>query len=435
MNLSKKKLIFLIVLSSFLLNLIFTGIVVYLQKREFSGDALFSSAKTSLGLLSRDIAEGNYRRAMEQVSSKGLPQSKSIIFYDLASDRTITSNIASSRFLCRGQEKESYFEFVEQGHLSCVLINAALMAQIISEVRPFDFLKTPIFLTLMGMNTLFALVLTLLVFWGMNFYLDRFLFLLDGILKKGPIQKNIPVEFKSSFEAIEKLSKSLERLKKEVSRSGEELAFNEISKKVIHNIKNPLNIINLNLPLIKTGMSDRVENNLRDAIENIESGITRALKSYRHETSPISVCLYEVLNKAIEEVASQNLKNKKISISPLKACPKSQDHIAEANPEDFKAAVINILNNAVQAMPDGGSIQVEMSVKEGGPALITLSDEGTGIDEAVLHKIGTQGFSYNKEGGHGLGLYTAKRDIESWGGRLTIENRRDRKGVVVTITL
>ena len=413
------------------LNFLFTGLIVYLQKRDFLGQSIFSQSQTAVGLLSRDTAEGNYRRVMEQLSSKALPtRTQSILFYDLISNKIVTSNTESPQLVCEGEIDSSYFKLHKNAHISCLLINSGLLIQIISEIDPFNFFKTPQFITMLVFYLSFASVLTLLTILGMNFYLDRFILLLNRLLNKGSLEQNIPVEFRASFKSIEALSQSLEKLKQAVSQSAKATALNEVSKKVIHNIRNPLSVINMTLPLLKDGMDDEKEAIIQQSLQDIEISITKALEDYRGQGTLVFSNLYEIVNHACNEIKLQNYSN--ITISPIKAYSFSKTYNKEVDPVDFKSAITNILNNAVEAMPAGGNIQIEMK-NDDDRLCISILDEGIGIGENIIAKIGTQGFSFNKKQGNGLGLYTAKMDIQSWGGEMAIDNRNDRQGVVVKI--
>ena len=81
---------------------------------------------------------------------------------------------------------------------------------------------------------------------------------------------------------------------------------------------------------------------------------------------------------------------------------------------------LNIFINAMQAMPGGGTINVEISADEN-IVTINFDDEGRGIDDAVMEKIWDPFFT-TKEMGTGLGLGIVKNIIESHGGSIQILN-------------
>ena len=93
---------------------------------------------------------------------------------------------------------------------------------------------------------------------------------------------------------------------------------------------------------------------------------------------------------------------------------------------------LNILINSMQAMPDGGRIQIDVGFNDNF-VVIHFDDEGRGIPEDILEKIWDPFFT-SKEKGSGLGLGIVKNIIEAHGGSIQIANRPVR-GVRVTIEL
>jgi two-component system sensor histidine kinase HydH len=93
---------------------------------------------------------------------------------------------------------------------------------------------------------------------------------------------------------------------------------------------------------------------------------------------------------------------------------------------------LNILINAMQAMPGGGTIAV--SIRSNGKFVtINFEDEGQGIADEILEKIWDPFFT-TKEMGTGLGLGMVKNIIESHGGNIQIANRTEG-GTRVTVEL
>jgi PAS domain S-box-containing protein len=87
------------------------------------------------------------------------------------------------------------------------------------------------------------------------------------------------------------------------------------------------------------------------------------------------------------------------------------------DPNHLRSVLHNILVNAVEAMPGGGTLTVVTKSLEKGGALLTVGDSGPGMPEAVLEKATTPFFT-TKEDGTGLGLYLAKRVLQEHGASL-----------------
>jgi two-component system, NtrC family, sensor kinase len=94
------------------------------------------------------------------------------------------------------------------------------------------------------------------------------------------------------------------------------------------------------------------------------------------------------------------------------------------NKNEAQQVVINLLVNAIEAMPDGGvlHIAIEDWNENDMPVGIRLiiADSGPGIGEADLERLFEPFFTAKKPGGNGLGLWVSKTLMERYGGRLTV---------------
>ncbi|MNH85647.1 Sporulation kinase E [compost metagenome] len=99
----------------------------------------------------------------------------------------------------------------------------------------------------------------------------------------------------------------------------------------------------------------------------------------------------------------------------------------------LKQVFINLLKNAMEAMPNGGTIHMETWRRETDSVMIRIIDEGEGISKETLAKLGEPFFT-NKETGTGLGLMVSQRIIESHKGTMEIESELGR-GTTVTVAL
>jgi signal transduction histidine kinase len=111
----------------------------------------------------------------------------------------------------------------------------------------------------------------------------------------------------------------------------------------------------------------------------------------------------------------------------IKALPKIR-----TDPTLLRRALTNLINNALQAMPNGGTLKITATKKEN-KALIEVSDTGMGIPEENKPKLFTPLFT-TKAKGQGLGLAVVKRFIETLHGSITFESEKD-KGTKFTIEL
>ena len=90
-------------------------------------------------------------------------------------------------------------------------------------------------------------------------------------------------------------------------------------------------------------------------------------------------------------------------------------------PVSLKRALINVLTNAEQVSPQGGTVCVKLT-RDGESGVVEIADEGPGIPRADRHRVFDM-FVSSRPGGTGLGLSLAKTAVESCGGTIRAEDR------------
>jgi two-component system sensor histidine kinase VicK len=96
--------------------------------------------------------------------------------------------------------------------------------------------------------------------------------------------------------------------------------------------------------------------------------------------------------------------------------------------------IVNLINNAIKFTP-GGTISVIATVKgNDDEVIISIKDNGTGIDPEILPRLFTK-FASKSDIGTGLGLFISKNIVEAHGGKMWAENNPDGKGAIFTFTL
>lgn len=104
---------------------------------------------------------------------------------------------------------------------------------------------------------------------------------------------------------------------------------------------------------------------------------------------------------------------------------------ANIQPAEFRRIISNLVNNAAEALGDKGAIRIALS-KAGDSLAVSVSDNGKGIPQEILAKLGRRGETHGKAGGSGLGLYHARTSVENCGGSLDITSATG-KGTTVTL--
>lgn len=209
----------------------------------------------------------------------------------------------------------------------------------------------------------------------------------------------------------------------------EELA--ELAGSLAHEIKNPLSVIHMNIDLLSEDMHDIDQPMRRRALDRIEivrqqcERMERLLHDFMRfarlremDLSPGS------LNDQIDRVLrAYQAQADASSVQILRYLDPDLPRIM-MHSDSLQAALMNLVKNAIEAMPNGGELVARTHSTPGGVAL-DLIDTGEGMDDATaLHMF--EPFYSTKHAGSGLGLPTARKIIEGHGGRITVQSELGR---------
>ena len=115
---------------------------------------------------------------------------------------------------------------------------------------------------------------------------------------------------------------------------------------------------------------------------------------------------------------------------------KAADHLTPvaANPDEMKQVILNLVDNAIDAMPNGGTLSLT-TLSQGGDVRMIVRDTGTGIPEENLHRLFEPFFTTKPYGqGTGLGLAVIHGLVKSHGGTIRISSR-EGSGTLVEVSL
>jgi len=108
-------------------------------------------------------------------------------------------------------------------------------------------------------------------------------------------------------------------------------------------------------------------------------------------------------------------------------------HRVGINRQELQQVIINLLINAIQAMPEGGELRLQTQDTPQGAELRVL-DTGTGLSDQALARL-FRPFFTTKNDGNGLGLWISQGLLERYGAHIAAGNRSDGTGAVFTVTL
>ena len=233
---------------------------------------------------------------------------------------------------------------------------------------------------------------------------------------------------------IQKRAMERLRLKERLGRAERLSSLGEMAAGISHEIRNPLGIIRSSAELLKKKVtkidpSNTIPDIIVEEANRLNSIITDFINFAKPRSPNLVPCrIEEVIDKNITFLAMQIKENGYI----IKQNYQNSLPEIQADAAMLYQSFLNILINAMQAMPNGGSIEITISSNDN-IVTINFEDEGQGISDEVIAKIWDPFFT-TKEMGTGLGLGVVKNLIESHGGSIQILNRSN-VGACVTVEL
>jgi len=229
------------------------------------------------------------------------------------------------------------------------------------------------------------------------------------------------------------------RLEEKIRQTDKMASIGSMVSQLAHEIKNPLSSIRTFTELLPEKFQDeefreRFFSLVSQEIKRIDSLITRMLNlgrvdTARHETVSIQEVIKDVLSSFNLQLKERN--------TIIKLTHHGAPALIRVDPQSLKEAFSNILINSIQAMPQGGNIDISTRRKKDrstGKALleISITDEGGGIPKNYLHRIFDPFFT-TKQQGSGLGLYICYQIIKTHQGEIRV--RSNDSGANFTILL
>ena len=243
---------------------------------------------------------------------------------------------------------------------------------------------------------------------------------------------------RSFNEMVGQLRRARER-EHELNRLERFTALGQLAGGLAHEIKNPLNFISLALDQLRARYSPQEKPGREAFLRQIS-----IMKDELHRLSEL-VQSFLQYGKPIEIHPSptdvKQLVDGVIALSESKMKSQGIELVEDVNgvatvlnvdAEKLRACFVNVVANAIQAMPEGGTMRIAFAGINGDMKL-TFSDTGEGIEPDVVQKVFEPFFTTKREG-IGLGLFLSKAIVEKHGGTISIGPNGAERGTTVTFT-
>ena len=253
------------------------------------------------------------------------------------------------------------------------------------------------------------------------FYLQK------QISKENKVTNDLSI-FKNENQKITELLKEKERLIYGLMKANKTAATGALSASIAHELNQPLGASNLNIQFLKMKLEKGVLNPElgKEILDSLEADNQRAatiVKSLRSiftegESNAQEVQLGDLIAKVLD-IVKPELKSKNIQIQ-LRV---DEDLPLSVNPAEIEQVILNLLNNAVQALANSGTLQRRIAIeasKVGKLVRLSISDNGTGVSlEFKSHLF--ELLSTTRQTGMGLGLWLCKHIVTRYSGSIHYE--------------
>lgn len=239
-------------------------------------------------------------------------------------------------------------------------------------------------------------------------------------------------------ESCQKLQRQSERIitvEEKLRRSEKLSTLGEMAAVLAHEIRNPLGSIRGTAEILRDDYKpgdpkhEFIEIQIKET-ERLNRVVEDFLQMARPQPADIRPCAVQEELETIVTLINNDARERKIK---LVLQPPAVPVTINADGEKLRQAFLNVIINALQATPAGGSVIIVTSVYQTALCEIQFRDTGAGIDAETMERI-WEPFFTTKPDGTGLGMAITKKIIESHGGTMMVESDVGH-GTTVTVRL
>jgi signal transduction histidine kinase len=247
-------------------------------------------------------------------------------------------------------------------------------------------------------------------------------------------------EFSHLAIAMNHMMFELERRQKLLVESHKLRAIGNLTAGVAHELNNPLNNIVLTAAVLKDDYRNLTDEELQDIANDLVTqgeraqGVVKNLLDFarKSETKAENLHLEELIKETLQLARNQ------IKLSKIELVSEIEENLPPVfgDKDLLKEVFLNVVLNAIDAMPDGGKLTIRVAEeKRTGFLSVEVLDTGVGIPEHILGSIFNPFFTTKPVGkGTGLGLAVSKGIVEKHGGHIEVESKLN-EGAKFTVRL
>jgi len=217
----------------------------------------------------------------------------------------------------------------------------------------------------------------------------------------------------------------------QMRRLEQQEVLGQLAASIAHEVRNPMTVVKGFMQLLER---DVEQEKTRQYVQLMVEELNRAegiIEDYLAFARPhIESCAKVQVADRVEQVLEAMQPYAAARGVELVRGSSGCELVIHGDPNRFSQALINVIKNGIEAMPDGGSVKVQV-YRDHGDVCVDVTDTGVGMTLAEVERLGNPFYS-TKEKGTGLGTMLVFRIIAAMNGRITVESEKGR-GTQVTI--
>ncbi len=222
---------------------------------------------------------------------------------------------------------------------------------------------------------------------------------------------------------VARLQRELASANAALQRSRRLAALGEMAAGIAHEVRNPLASIQLYTNMLEEDLADR------PPLQELASKIAAAVRGLNGIVGDVLTFARELKLRCVEGSAADALRRAADAVvaqrhdAAIDVRFEGEDRLIRHDPELLHQALVNLVRNAAEAMPDGGTITLGIAPVEGDAesARLIVRDTGPGISDEAIDRIFNPFFT-TRATGTGLGLAIVHRIVDAHGGSIAVHN-------------
>ncbi|MGH1413461.1 MAG: sensor histidine kinase [Pelagimonas sp.] len=245
-----------------------------------------------------------------------------------------------------------------------------------------------------------------------------------------PVSEDAPGELGTLARSFNRMREQLEKLIKSRVDVERRAALGNMAASIAHEIRNPLTTVAATVHGLNRNEADPERRQMFDVISSEITRVDHTIAeflNYARPSDPVreNVSVRDVF-RSIRTLIATTAHEKNIIIN----LSGDSSLTIEVDQAHLRQILLNLVLNAIDAMPEGGHLTLQ-AYKENGAAVLIASDDGAGMDDETRSRI-LRPFFTTKSGGSGLGLSITNQLVEANHGTMDVESE---EGVGTTITI